>query len=134
MFDIMAVEGKESLRAHFSLPPASRKPFRKPKLLYSLPIPGAFSIIGSFFFMKPSNQAIVQRSWGLLEVESKQNPSPELKKRYYGTKFLYDEFAVMPNRVVAAAVSCVFIFGQLCLTISPVSLFNVLNGNHWTLT
>ena len=41
------------------------------QFLYSLPIPGMKPLIGAFFIMGPGNTAVVQRSYGLRELQAK---------------------------------------------------------------
>jgi len=42
--------------------------FPSDKMLYELAVPGAKKLKGAFFVMAPSNRAVVQRTFGLLEM------------------------------------------------------------------
>ena len=46
------------------------------RLFYDLHIPGEHPTIGSFFFMQPTNRALVQRSFGLLELQALEGMLP----------------------------------------------------------
>lgn len=103
-------------------------PYPRPKFLYSLPLANA---VGSFFIMAPGNRSIVQRSWGLQELETRtlasgsSTDAVEQKRLTYGQQFKYDEFVVMPGRVAAATFSFIFAVSATALAlIAPVcSLF-----------
>ncbi|KAF7983029.1 hypothetical protein HWV62_24676 [Athelia sp. TMB] len=95
----------------YALSPVKGLSYPPIKLLYSLPIK---NIVGSFFGMAPGNKQIVQRSWGLQELEARTlalgsgQGIAEQKKLTYGRQLKYDEFLAMPNRFIAAAFSFVF--------------------------
>lgn len=90
-------------------------------LYYSLPIPGARPLIGSFFFMKPANKALVQRTFGLLELEARTSNLKEVKLARYGPGFTYDEFLVMPSVFRAVSFSLIFMTGFLLVAfVKPV--------------
>lgn len=99
--------------------------YPNPKLLYSLPIR---NIVGSVFVMAAGNKALVQRSWGLQELEARTLASNggaklEAQKRLtYGPHLRYDEFLAMPNRFFAAAFSFVLALTMGALVaVKPVS-------------
>jgi len=60
---------KEASLPHSLSPIVGVKPSR-PQYWYNLPIPGGKEIYGAFFFMQPTNRAIVQRTAGLFELEA----------------------------------------------------------------
>lgn len=77
--------------------------------------------------MAPGNRQIVQRTWGLQELEARTLALKggaglaEQKRLTYGPHLKYDEFIAMPNRIFAAAFSFVFVLTFSALaTISPV--------------
>ncbi|KZP18410.1 hypothetical protein FIBSPDRAFT_595724, partial [Athelia psychrophila] len=108
----------------YALSPVKGLNYPRMKLLYSLPIK---NIVGSFFFMAPTNRQIVQRTWGLQELEERALSLrggvdlAEQKRLTYGPHLRYDEFIAMPNRIIAAAFSFIFFltFGALA-KISPL--------------
>jgi hypothetical protein len=51
-------------------------PFR---VLYSLPVPGSKTIKGAIFAMGAGNRALVQRTFGLLEIQSRGETSAHLQ-------------------------------------------------------
>lgn len=113
-----------SVSTSISHPTVKGLNYPRHKLLYSLPIKNT---AGSFFGMAPGNKQIVQRTWGLQELEARSLSLrgdaglAEQKRLTYGPHLKYDEFLAMPNRIVAAAFSFVFVFtfGALA-AISPV--------------
>ena len=49
------------------------------RLLYSLPVPGSKTINGAIFVMGAGNRALVQRTFGLLEIRGGGKISAQLK-------------------------------------------------------
>lgn len=120
-----------------------------PKLLYKLRYSSP-PIIGAFYFMRSVNTAVVQRTWGLHELEARQRslsstPSgsatkdkgassggveaslEQVQQLSYGPEFTYNEFLVMPNVFRAILFSSALALGILCLVLfSPVCLITIL--------
>lgn len=102
---------------------AGRRPPRTP-LYYKVPIPGARPLIGAYFFMEPANKALVQRTFGLLELEAQTSKSKEAQLARYGPDFVYDEFLTMPNAFAAVSFTFVFMTGFLLVAfVQPVHTF-----------
>ncbi len=92
-------------------------------LYYSLPIPGAQPLIGAFYFMEPANKALVQRTFGLLELEARTSNSKESKLARYGSSFTYDEFLVMPSVFRAVSFTLIFVTGFFLVAfVKPVRM------------
>lgn len=70
----------------FCLSPISGSRNSSIKLLYSLR--PQLDIVGSFFLLSYNNTAMVNRTWGLLQLHPSEGA--------YGTNFEYEEFLVMP--------------------------------------
>lgn len=108
-------------------------PSPRPRLVYSLPLLSPV-VRGGFFLMAPGNRAILQRTWGLQELEARRlaintnTNSPhgpgvraEQQRLTYGQQFKYDEFIVMPNAIAAALFGIFFALGAVALNFfSPV--------------
>jgi hypothetical protein len=112
------------------------------KMFYRL-TPHSPSIQGAFFFMTPSNKAIVERTWGLHELEAHRTESRtrsdttggtsndnndkvrtlhEMAKRLsYGPQFVYDEFIITRNVFMSLLVNIGSAFVAFCLLTPPVS-------------
>lgn len=60
---------EEASLPHSLSPIVGVKP-SQPQFSYNLSIPGGKEIYGAFFFMQPTNRAIVQRTAGLFELEA----------------------------------------------------------------
>ena len=75
--------------------------------------------------MSPANRAIVERTWGLHEVQVHQTqPTPEhIKRLAYGPNFVYDEFLVTNNTLLSMLVNLGSAFLAFCLITPPVSSF-----------
>jgi hypothetical protein len=78
------------------------------------------------------NRAVVQRTWGLHELEarrlgtnassntvSKPDDLAERKRLTYGLEFKYDEFMIMPNATAAILLTIGFWIGLATLTFVP---------------
>lgn len=105
----------------------------RPRLVYTLPFSNP-RVRGAFFVMAPGNRAVVQRTWGLHELEarrlelranSKDTGVPGAQQQQqsltYGRQFRYDEFIAMPNAAVAIVFSIVFALGAAAMAfITPV--------------
>lgn len=84
-------------------------------------MPGAQPLIGGFFMMGPTNKAVVQRSFGLLELKARTTQSKEAQLARYGPDFAYDEFLAMPNTFAAVSYTLIYMTGfMLFLTLPPV--------------
>ncbi|KDQ56275.1 hypothetical protein JAAARDRAFT_59177 [Jaapia argillacea MUCL 33604] len=99
---------------------------KPPRLVYTLPQVTP-PIIGSFFIMSHSNKAIVQRSWGLFQMdafkaEAKATAAEKDSKKLltYGPEFRYEEFLAMPSTIGAAAFSLVMGLIAVTLMIPPL--------------
>lgn len=119
-------------------------PSSPPRLLYTLPLSSPV-LSGTFFFMTPTNRAVVQRTWGLHELDARrmiartynninsndsahasgnQSLLAERQRRTYGRQFKYDEFLVMSSAVSAVAFGVAFALGAMALAfIPPVCIF-----------
>ncbi|KAI5481429.1 saccharopine dehydrogenase / Homospermidine synthase family protein [Pseudohyphozyma bogoriensis] len=69
---------------------------------------------GSFWFMGPTNSALVRRTWGVLE-----NSDPSSKVLAYGPDFAYDELMVRGGMISSAITSLVIYFGFAILMLCP---------------
>ncbi|KAG5349342.1 hypothetical protein C0989_004483 [Termitomyces sp. Mn162] len=117
---------RESAR-DYSLSPGEVFPaFR---LLYEQVIPGETSVPGSFFLMAPGNTKLVQRTFGLLELQtitatqsgSSAEATKIARRERYGSSFAYEEFLIMSSRFSAIAFSTMFMTGFLLLArLSPL--------------
>ena len=106
-------------------------PRPRPQFVYALPYS---SVRGSFFPMSGINCAIVQRTWGLHELDARRVSSRmhdnaictpdnrEMRKQLtYGRQFKYDEFIIMPNAAVAVMATIALAIGLASLAfIRPV--------------
>lgn len=109
--EVPRYERKEASLPHSLSPIVGVKPSR-PQFWYNLPIPGANEIYGAFFFMQPTNRALVQRTAGLLELEAiMHGDRKEAQLERYGSNFSYDEFVVMPSKLVSTMVTTAFVIG-----------------------
>ncbi|KAF8058737.1 Saccharopine dehydrogenase-domain-containing protein [Lyophyllum atratum] len=120
MMTIMGEVPRDKLResgADYSLSPVEGRPMPKFKLLYNQSIPGETSVAGAFFFMQPTNRKLVQRTFGLLEMQARIDAAGSVenlkaaRRERYGPEFGYDEFLVTPSRLSAVIVSSVVAFG-----------------------
>ncbi|KAF9445482.1 hypothetical protein P691DRAFT_777529 [Macrolepiota fuliginosa MF-IS2] len=121
--DVPKKDARESAPA-YSLSPIKGPPVPRVPLYYRLPVPGARPLIGAFFFMKPTNQALVQRTFGLLEYEARISNSKETQLSRYGPDFVYDEFLTMSS--VFGAVSFTLLFGTVFFLFAFVTPFRWL--------
>jgi hypothetical protein len=86
--------------------------------------------------MAPTNRAVVQRTWGLHELEARRlaistnssakhstsipdTQASEKQRLTYGRQFKYDEFLAMSNAVSAVAFGIVFALGAVALMFLP---------------
>ena len=109
------------------------------RLLYSLPVPGSKTIKGAIFVMGAGNRALVQRTYGLLEIQSGGKTSAHLKfssfflfftllssddKEHqiqsYGPDFCYNEFQATSGTISALFLTTALIVGFTALLIKPV--------------
>ncbi|KDR76288.1 hypothetical protein GALMADRAFT_473621 [Galerina marginata CBS 339.88] len=90
---------------------------RRPLLrfLYNLPIPGTKPLKGAIFLMAAGNKAVIQRTFGLLEMQARDSKAKDAQLARYGPEFCYDEFmgtsGTMSALVFTAAL--IFSFGML---------------------
>ncbi|KAF5366000.1 hypothetical protein D9758_006690 [Tetrapyrgos nigripes] len=115
---------RESTTPYY-LSPAIGRPSPRPRLLYKLFDPSTLQThIGGLWFMKFSNQAIVERSWGILERNAASSAEPkqtaEAQKLRYGNKMVYDEFMRTPSSFAAGVVSLGIMFTMMMLQIGPI--------------
>jgi hypothetical protein len=121
-------------------------PSPRQRLLYTLPLSSP-RVRGSFFLPIGINRAVIQRTWGLHELEARRlstKPSAnatdnhdalEASKRLtYGRQFKYEEFIVMPNAAVGFLVSIALAIGLASLTFMPPvgNLMSYLRGPSLT--
>jgi short subunit dehydrogenase-like uncharacterized protein len=119
----------------FALSPVQGLPSPHPRLLYTLPLSSP-AIRGAFYIMAPTNRAVVQRTWGLHELEARRlaistnssakhstsipdTQASEKQRLTYGRQFKYDEFLAMSNAVSAVAFGIVFALGAVALMFLP---------------
>lgn len=108
-------------------------PSPHPRLLYTLPLSYP-PVCGAFYLMAPTNRAVVQRTWGLHELDARrmalrinnsasasetQTLVAEKQRRTYGRQFKYDEFIVMSNTASAITFGIVFALGAMALIFIP---------------
>lgn len=78
---------------------------------------------GSLFVMARANRAIVQRSWGMFELQHAglvRNPGAS-----YGPNFQYDEFLFASNPISALFNSVTFAVVGLLFLLPPVRGLNI---------
>jgi short subunit dehydrogenase-like uncharacterized protein len=102
-----------------SSPILGPEPYPKFRFIYKLAVPGLRTYMGAYFPMSTVNTPVVQRSYGLLELDHLQNPSKS--KVHYGSKFTYDEFLQVPNPLWALLYSSALFTFMVCLLFKPVS-------------
>ncbi|KAF9562971.1 hypothetical protein CPC08DRAFT_662407 [Agrocybe pediades] len=91
------------------------------RLLYNLAVPGAKKLQGALFVMAPPNRAVVQRTFGLLEMEQKYAKDKlQARKSAYGPDFCYDEFMVTSSTLHAVTLVASIIIGFGMMMIKPV--------------
>ncbi|GLB37942.1 putative saccharopine dehydrogenase NADP binding domain [Lyophyllum shimeji] len=114
--------------ADYALSPVGGRGMPKFRFLYNLSIPGEPSVPGAFFGMQPTNRKLVQRTYGLLEMQARsvdaagsQEAAQAARRARYGPTFVYDEFLAVPSRLSAVLVSTAFAvgFGMLAL-VAPI--------------
>ncbi|KAG6832098.1 hypothetical protein H0H87_002926 [Tephrocybe sp. NHM501043] len=114
----------------YSLSPVEGKVLPSYRFMYEQSIPGEPPVPGSYFFMASTNKQVVQRTFGLLELQAitAAGSSTEVikvaRRQRYGPSFAYDEFVAMPSRFAAATFSTVFAIGfGLVVLFSPLRWF-----------
>ncbi|KAJ7176765.1 Saccharopine dehydrogenase-domain-containing protein [Mycena filopes] len=106
-------------KADYSLSPALGAPPLPRRLIHRLFLPDTRrTLTGAFYFMAPTNRALVQRSWGLFETETEDRTLPR-----YGPAFKYDEFLVTGGPVSAVLLTLGMVIGFGAFMISPVRSF-----------
>ncbi|KAG5653801.1 hypothetical protein H0H81_010471 [Sphagnurus paluster] len=127
VMNALEVVPREELRAtiDYSLSPVKGRALPVFQFLYNQSIPGEPTVHGGFFFMQPTNRKVVQRTFGLLEMQARYAESSGANAKLleaaqherYGPSFAYDEFLVMPSRLSSVLVSTSFavLFGLLAL-------------------
>ncbi|KAF8661486.1 hypothetical protein AX16_001323 [Volvariella volvacea WC 439] len=97
----------------YALSPVKGWSSSKRRLIYKLFAPGSQPLIGAYFFMRPVNKAIIERTFGLLQladIERRQSGRQATNvQKPYGLTFKYDEFAVMPSLTRAIIFLSTFI-------------------------
>ncbi|KIM40396.1 hypothetical protein M413DRAFT_446577 [Hebeloma cylindrosporum] len=88
------------------------------RLLYSLPVPGSKTIKGGIFVMGAGNRALVQRTFGLLEMQNRGKAD----EKKYGPDFCYDEFQATSGTLSAWFLTTALIVGFTALLIKPLRL------------
>ena len=84
-------------------------PYPAFNFLYGLPSPFS-TVTGAFFVLAGGNRAIVERTFGLFELN--KSKTPELS---YGTRFRYDEFLVRKGIINAVLTSAIFVLSLFLL-------------------
>ncbi|KAG6878860.1 hypothetical protein C0992_007065 [Termitomyces sp. T32_za158] len=132
IFTILEDVPRDKLRdsaKDFSLSPVMGGASPVFQFLYKQFIPGNTTVFGSFFLMAPGNKKLVQRTFGLLELQkitaaqpgSSSEAAKLARRESYGPSFAYDEFLVMSSRFSAMAFSAVFMTGFMLLArLSPL--------------
>ncbi|KAF8190797.1 Saccharopine dehydrogenase-domain-containing protein [Pholiota molesta] len=90
------------------------------RFLYDLPVPNAKTLNGAIFFMAQSNRAIVQRTFGLFELQKQEKKDKESAVLSYGPQFVYDEFMVTPGPVSAMLFTVALFVGFGMLLFKPI--------------
>ena len=116
------------------------RPLAGPRLFYTLPHIRP-RISGGFFFMSGTNRAIVEHTWGLHELETRKfsegsdsvnlsgGTREQVQKLSYGPDFVYDEFVITSNSLLAMVWGLGFAVSAFCLFyVPPVSWF--ANDTH----
>ncbi|KAJ6631388.1 Saccharopine dehydrogenase-domain-containing protein [Mycena sp. CBHHK59/15] len=99
----MPADKRAEAAADYSLSPVLGRPSPRPPLIYRLVLPDTRrTLVGAFFFMRPSNRAVVQRTVR------------------YGPAFTYDEFMVTGGAVSALVVTFGLVVSFGCMMISPL--------------
>jgi hypothetical protein len=109
----------------YYLSPITGLPVTGFKFLYSLPAPELTKQIGGFWPMAPVNQSLVQRTWGLKQMEA--DSSQEGKALAYGPEFTYHEFARCRTTITSFLWSFTIAVVQVSLSaFAPVSILDLL--------
>ncbi|KAG5644513.1 hypothetical protein DXG03_008255 [Asterophora parasitica] len=112
----------------YSLSPVKGPALPRFQFSYTQSIPGERSVFGGFFFMQPTNRKLVQRTFGLLELQAQNAETPgssanvqTARRERYGPAFAYDEFLVMPSRLSSIIFSTTFAIGiGLLALVAPI--------------
>ncbi|KAJ7721479.1 Saccharopine dehydrogenase-domain-containing protein [Mycena metata] len=116
---LLTIPANERRIANFeySLSPALGAPPLPRRLVRRLFLPDTRkTLTGAFYFMSPTNRALVQRTWGLFETESaKDRTLPR-----YGPAFKYDEFMVTRGPVSAVLLTLGMVIGFGAFMVSPL--------------
>ncbi|KAJ6497433.1 Saccharopine dehydrogenase-domain-containing protein [Mycena sanguinolenta] len=111
---------REELRVsskEYSISPSIGVPSPREPLVRRLFLPDTGkTLTGAMFFMTPTNRALVQRSWGLLEMEAAQDNSHVR----YGPGFQYSELLVTGGAVKAVLLTLGMAIGLGAMLISPL--------------
>ncbi|KAG6847861.1 hypothetical protein H0H93_005463 [Arthromyces matolae] len=113
--DLSVGEQRMVLLMHYSLSPVKGESSPHFRFLYEDTIPGEAPTRGSFFVMAPANKRLVQRTFGLLELQAITASQPGLsaqasqlaRRERYGPSFAYDEFLVQRSRYSAVKSSTI---------------------------
>ncbi|KAH9485646.1 Putative trans-acting enoyl reductase [Psilocybe cubensis] len=112
-------ETKESMLPYSISPFIGLKtqPFR---FLYNLVIPGSKTLTGGHWVMAASNKAIVERSFGLLEIQNLTAKNKDSQIARYGPQFSYHEFMVTSGAVSAIVLTATLLIGFGLLLVKPI--------------
>lgn len=115
----IAKKGLKDLISDYSISPVVGHPSPRLRLYYKLLVPGTIpsKLKGAYFFMSPVNKAMVQRTFGLLELEARTSNTKEIQSGRYGPAFVYEEFMIMSGTVPAILFTMVFVAGVLLLVV-----------------
>ncbi|KAJ7122643.1 Saccharopine dehydrogenase-domain-containing protein [Mycena crocata] len=103
--------------AEYSLGPVQGTLSPRGPLIYRLFLPDTrTTLVGAFFFAKPADRALVQRTWGLLEAEAVNDKT----QPHYGPMFKYDEFVVTSGPASAILMTVGFTIAFALVMLSPI--------------
>ncbi|EKM53778.1 uncharacterized protein PHACADRAFT_260290, partial [Phanerochaete carnosa HHB-10118-sp] len=124
--DVPLQKLREALR-DWALSTAIKGPeYEHRQLFYTLPFSNP-PVYGGKYFMASTNRAIVQRTWGINELQALETTSSEARTRTYGPKFKYDEFMVQKGKISSVLLSLSLAFTAVCVLIPPFRwLFKML--------
>ncbi|KAF7350915.1 Sacchrp-dh-NADP domain-containing protein [Mycena sanguinolenta] len=115
--DNVSREERRASHKEYSLSPSIGVLAPRRPLVHRLFVPDTSkTLIGSLFFMTQPDRLIVQRSWGLFEVEAAQDKSSVR----YGPTFKYDEFLITGSALSAVLLTLSLVIGLRCMLIPPL--------------
>ncbi|KIY65015.1 hypothetical protein CYLTODRAFT_492651 [Cylindrobasidium torrendii FP15055 ss-10] len=111
----------QAANASYALSPVAGAPDAPFPLINSVNVPGTSqTFVGGRFIMSGVNRAIVQRSYGLLELQHTLSHSKASERARYGTQFTYSEFHIMPTRFKAFMHSLTLILMAWAFATGPI--------------